>query len=157
MDPPEKFSCQGKPHATQWLVELERWPLLVQIPKTMWVNAIVTHLKDAALTWINAEIREASAQGREPWATWSEFTAAFVQRFQPFTAEEVSRNQLEKLTQTQSAATYYNRFMGLHNNISTMNDQEVYHVFLRGLKLELRTMVTTLAPKYDVDRAKELV
>ena len=156
VDPPEKFGGQGKPYATQWLVELERWLRLAQIPESVRVDATATRLKDAALTWINAEIRDASIQGRTPWATWSEFKTAFVQRFQPLTTEEVARNQLEKLTQTRGATAYCNRFMELRNDIGTMNDQEAYHAFLRGLKPEIRTMVATLAPKYDVSRAMEL-
>ena len=63
---------------------------------------------------------------------------------------------MEKLTQTRSAAAYCNRFMELRNDIGTMNDQEAYHAFLRGLKPEIRTMVATLAPKYDVGSAMEL-
>ena len=81
VDPPEKFGGQGKPYTTQWLVELERWLRLAQIPESMRVDATATRLKDAALTWINAEIREASIHGRTPWATWTAFKAAFVQRF----------------------------------------------------------------------------
>ena len=46
--------------------------------------------------------------------------------------------------------------MELRNDIGTMNDQEAYHAFLQGLKPEIRTMVATLAPKYNVGRAMEL-
>ena len=46
--------------------------------------------------------------------------------------------------------------MELRNDIGTVNDQEAYHAFLRGLKPEVCTMVATLAPKYDLGCAMEL-
>ena len=134
VDAPYKFD--GRPTKVKpfvWLIEVERWLRLCQIPCEAMVDSTTSRLRGGALKWVNNRIVDAERRGQTAFTNWQEFRGAFLRLFEPLSAEETARMQIRSHVQTISVQAYVYKFRELMANIPSMKMDEAYHLFIIGL------------------------
>ena len=111
------------------------------------MDIVATKLDGAASTWIERELQRTRRQHRATWTTWEAFTDAMARAFEPVTVVEEACQQILNLRQTGRVAGYVQRFHELMYKIPMMTEEELYKLFVRGLKPKIKTSVGVNAPK----------
>lgn len=104
------------------------------------INFAVTLLRGPALRWW----RNVDAANRP--TTWTDFTTRITTYFLPQGADNSARNQLERLHQRGSVASYTDRFRAITDLISNMSDEEKRVTYTRGLKEQVQLQVAFARP-----------
>ena len=111
MDAPDKF--HGRPTKVKpsvWLTEVGRWLRLCQIPLEAIVDLTASCLRGGALTWVNSRIADAERRGQLAFRNWQEFRDAFLRQFEPLSAQETARMQIQSHVQTGAVQAYVYKF-----------------------------------------------
>jgi hypothetical protein len=142
---PSPFHGTASSNATQWLLEVERYFLAVNLvastpdssrTRIMYAS---TFLKDTASMWyfsVSAEL-----------GSWDEFKDKFLSRFQPIAAAKVARAQLRLLKQRHRVAGYSQEFMRLIQLIPDMNLADQIESYIVGLQNDLAIEVDKKEPQ----------
>ena len=109
------------------------------------------HLDDEALVWFQDCERSLDS--------WETFVRAIQVRFGPLSYDDPKEN-LTKLKQTTTVATYKSRFEMLSNRIKNLPESHKLSCFLNGLRDEIRLAVRmqnprTLSAAFGLDKIQE--
>ena len=147
LEGPVRYSGGRKSSVRAWLVEVEQWMRLMRYPPTDWVDIVVTRLDEATSMWIERELQRARQQHRATWTTWEAFTDAMARAFEPATVVEEAHQQILNLRHTGRVGGYVQRFRKLLYKIPSMTEEELYTLFVRRLRPEIKTSVGVNVPE----------
>jgi hypothetical protein len=140
---PQAFHGTSGSNAHQWLMEVERYFLAVNlVTDAQRVLYASTFLKDAASVWYFSVSPEL---GVSP--SWIDFKARFLSRFQPIAAAKVARAQLRLLKQRVRVAGYSQEFLRLVQLIPDMNLADQLESYMVGLHQDLAIEVEKKDPQ----------
>ena len=75
-------------------------------PEDKYVVVVANQTEGATQAWINQVLQEIEVGKRTRFADWEDFKAAMCAAFEPVTAVEESRRQLQNLRQTSRVRAY---------------------------------------------------
>ena len=156
VDSPADYNGKDGPSTIPWLVAVERWLTLSQVPPPLWYQYTATKMKGGALIWINAQLADAQAANRQPWTSWDAFKSDVCKMFDPRNQEELARSSLRSLTQTGTVRNYVYRFNQLLAQTKTVNTSEAFSLFVRGLQPDLKREIGLWVKPDDLKEAIEL-
>ena len=78
---------------------------------------------------------------RNPFDDWADFKVERCAAFEPVTATEESRRQLQNLRQTGRVCAYVQRFRELQYRLPGMSEEEAFSTFLAGLAPHIQEQV----------------
>ena len=138
---PSSFHGTASSNANQWLMEVERYFVAVNLEADdKRIVYASTFLKDAASMWyfnVNQELDN----------SWVNFKARFLSRFQPIAAAKVARAQLRLLKQRHRVAGYSQEFMRLIQLIPDMHLADQLESYMIGLHQDLAIEVEKKEPE----------
>ena len=120
------------------------------------VDSTASRLRGGALTWVESCIADAERRGQLAFRKWQEFRDAFLRQFEPLSAQETAKMQIQSYVQIGFVQAYVYKFQELMAKILSMNMDEAYHLFITGLQPYLRQLVRTFVPKNDLKAAIDM-
>jgi hypothetical protein len=130
---PEVFHGNRTEDVEGFLVTLERYLRLSEVPVEQWVDYAASFLRHQADKWYR--VRVTTHGERSAFTTdYKTFKEEFLKQFKPMNSVQTARDKITKLRQTGSAVTYTHRFLELKLEITDMSDAEAKDRYIRGLK-----------------------
>ncbi|MCW2743448.1 MAG: hypothetical protein JWR45_3870 [Blastococcus sp.] len=131
---PATFDGSNTRNTDTWLFELDMYFAATNTVDPQCVPIVVTFLKDAALQWWQADVKQRQQNQLPPLGTWDQFKVAFRARFLPIEASRTARTLLQTIRQHKSVQDYCARFMKQLALISDMAEADKVEYFTRGLQ-----------------------
>jgi len=141
---PQPFYGTSGSNAHQWLMEVERYFTAVNLgpDHVQRVLYASTFLKDTASIWYGTMTKESGSP-----ASWEDFKARFLSRFQPIAAAKVARAQLRLLKQKYRVAGYSQEFLRVVQLIPDMHLTDQLESYMVGLSPDLALEVERKEPQ----------
>jgi hypothetical protein len=129
---PSAFTGTASSNAEQWLVELERYFLVVNLGESDPRRAQLasTYLKDAASGWYASQVKEPTFGASPSWALFKE---RFLARFRPLAASRMARIAIRNLRCRHRVAGYAQEFQKQMQLIPDMSVADQLEFFISGL------------------------
>jgi Retrotransposon gag protein len=149
---PDTFSDSRKEaKAEEWLFQVEQYFKLINENKEeVKVQYAASLLRGAAATWWRSQTQGQDSQ----LCTWEEFKQGLISIFTPINGEQLARDRLANLRQTNTVSGYLQRFRVLCLQIPDITDKEKKDRFIRGLKRYPGVEVAIRQPASFEDAAK---
>jgi hypothetical protein len=129
-----EYDGASGPKLDEWLDELGAAVELYELTGAEAVLFAASRLREAARLWWNA----LGAAGKASITSVAVLGVAMRSRFQPITAAETARDQLDKLQQGSRAVNdYIAEFQRLRSRLPAMTEEDALHAFVRGLRRDI--------------------
>lgn len=136
MERPPLFDGSKHAELLTWLFQLERYMEVAKVPEDQWVNYAASLLRGSAALWY----RDMSLGGTT-FSSFKRFGKALKGQFGDVNSAARARDKLFDLKQKGSVCEYLSIFRELSLQCDDLGVKEKEHLFLRGLKPNIRRLV----------------
>lgn len=105
------------------------------------IRHAVNLFREEALHWFHGLVQR--SPNRTPFNSYAEFQTAFLAHFEPINAQEIARDKLARLQQTETVEKYIDAFLKISARIDDLSEAETLDRFIRGLKRSIQTWIRT--------------
>lgn len=141
---PAHFTGETGSAADEWIDSLEKqfayYGSSLQHDEERIKYAVMFFAPGKATTWWNSSSKELTTAGT-PITTWSEFTSAVRERYQPISSAMIARQSLDTFVQRGSVQNYTDHFYQCMNFITDMGMTDQIHRYTSGLRQEIKSKV----------------